>query len=225
LPQQLSKNCGARRGSAKPDYVMIHYTDLPTASCAIEMLCHERSGVSAHYVVTRWGQIINLVHENKRAWHAGVGSWHGIRDMNSRSIGIELDYPGIHSGAKPYPDIQLSSLLRLLKGIFQRWDIRPEHVIGHSDYAPDRKIDPGSFFPWGVLAMHGFAISPPSHMVPTNKALDELLVQFGYDVPMFGVPLCKRAFQNRFLYGQSVSDDICACFAAAILDNNMLFLK
>lgn len=148
-----SPNCGPRRGGLTPSMVVIHYTAMGSAEAAIARLCEPEAEVSAHYVISRDGELTQLVPEEKRAWHAGAGEWRGLTDINSRSVGIELD----NTGAHPFPEPQMSVLETLLSEIMSRWPIAARDVIGHSDMAPGRKFDPGPRFDWARLARRGLA--------------------------------------------------------------------
>lgn len=128
-----------------------------SAEAAICRLCEEEHQVSAHYVIARDGAVTQLVAEDRRAWHAGAGRWGDITDVNSHSIGIELD----NDGASDFPDVQMRALDGLLRGIRRRWNISKEAVIGHSDLAPGRKSDPGPLFDWRRLAAQGHAVLVP----------------------------------------------------------------
>lgn len=132
---------------------MLHYTAMGSAEAAIERLCDPASQVSAHYLIARDGEVTQMVEEADRAWHAGAGEWRSLDDINSRSIGIELD----NTGAHPFPEPQMTALETLLREICSRWPIRPENIIGHSDMAPGRKSDPGPRFDWARLARQGLA--------------------------------------------------------------------
>ncbi|WP_298919929.1 N-acetylmuramoyl-L-alanine amidase [uncultured Roseobacter sp.] len=151
--QHPSPNFGPRRNGQTPCVVVIHYTAMQSAGAAITRLCDPDAEVSAHYLIAMSGEITQLVQEDQRAWHAGAGQWRGQADVNSRSIGIELDNAGTH----PFSEPQMAALEFLLKGIMRRWPIHPDDVIGHSDMAPGRKIDPGSRFDWARLARQGLA--------------------------------------------------------------------
>lgn len=139
-----------------PDIVVIHYTAMQTAAAAVDTLCNPETQVSAHYLIAEDGQVMALVPEDQRAWHAGAGAWGDVTDVNSRAIGIELANTGLAPFAAPLMD----ALTDLLRGIMRRWAIPPERVIGHSDMAPGRKIDPGPRFDWQRLAREGLAIWP-----------------------------------------------------------------
>ncbi|WP_236638464.1 N-acetylmuramoyl-L-alanine amidase [Mangrovicoccus ximenensis] len=146
-----SPNFGPRRGGAVPDMVVLHYTAMESAGEALERLCSPPHEVSSHYLIGADGTLWQLVAEEARAWHAGQGSWGGAADVNSRSIGIELD----NRGKGSFAVAQLEALERLLAEILARWSIPPERVIGHQDMAPGRKQDPGRYFPWPRLARKG----------------------------------------------------------------------
>lgn len=137
----------------RPHLVVLHYTAMESAEAALERLCDPAFEVSSHYLIGADGQLWQLVSEEMRAWHAGAGEWDGQGDINSRSIGIELDNRGDH----PFSEPQMACLERLLPQIMARWDIRPEGVIGHSDMAPGRKQDPGPRFDWQRLGKRGLA--------------------------------------------------------------------
>ncbi|SFS38446.1 N-acetylmuramoyl-L-alanine amidase [Sulfitobacter marinus] len=151
--KHISPNQGPRRNGLRPSLVVIHYTAMQTAADALERLCDPAVEVSAHYLISTTGDVIQMVEEDQRAWHAGQGEWAGQDDINSRSIGIELDNTGDH----PFSEPQMSALEALLGGILGRWDIQPDGVIGHSDMAPGRKSDPGPHFDWARLARQGLA--------------------------------------------------------------------
>ena len=147
LPVALSPNHGDRRGGARPDLIVIHYTAMATAAAARDRLCDPAAEVSAHWLIDEAGEATALVPEDRRAWHAGAGAWGGASDVNSRSIGIELANPG----DRPFPEPQMAALESLLAAIRTRWGIPPARVIAHSDMAPGRKTDPGPFFDWARL--------------------------------------------------------------------------
>jgi len=141
---------------------------METAEAAIERLCDPAAEVSAHYVICKSGRITQLVPEGLRAWHAGAGEWQGLSDMNSRSIGIELD----NDGQGPFAEPLIQSLEALLGTILQGWDIPSENVIGHSDMAPGRKFDPGPRFDWPRLVLKGLAAATSKSAVPNNVSMD-----------------------------------------------------
>lgn len=132
---------------------MIHYTAMDSPEAALHRLCDPAVEVSAHYLIGGDGTLWQMVAEENRAWHAGAGEWCGVDDINSRSIGIELDNRGSH----PFSEPQMACLEALLAGIMARWAIPPAGVIGHSDMAPGRKVDPGPHFDWARLERQGLA--------------------------------------------------------------------
>lgn len=146
-----SPNFGDRRDGLLPSLVVLHYTAMPSARAARDWLCNPQAEVSAHYVIARDGRLWQLVEEGQRAWHAGAGEWRGQDDINSRSIGIEL----ANTGAEPFAEPLMAALEGLLARISSRWSIA--EVIGHSDMAIGRKIDPGPRFDWRRLEKQGLA--------------------------------------------------------------------
>jgi N-acetylmuramoyl-L-alanine amidase len=163
----------------RPSFVILHYTSNNNADAALRTLTDPVAKVSAHYLIRRDGKIFALVDERARAWHAGVSAWGGNRDVNSASIGIELDNDGVEPFAGPLVD----TLLALLTDLKTRYAIPTENFIGHSDVAPRRKPDPGRRFPWARLAERGFGLwcVPPYVAPPRDDGLT-LLAAFGYDV-------------------------------------------
>ncbi|MEP1768685.1 MAG: N-acetylmuramoyl-L-alanine amidase [Sulfitobacter sp.] len=137
----------------RPSLIVLHYTAMHSAQAALERLCDPAAEVSAHYLIGPQGEVVQMVDEAARAWHAGAGEWQGLDDINSRSIGIELDNRGNH----PFAAAQMDALEDLLRGIMTRWDIPASGVIGHSDMAPGRKTDPGPRFDWHRLQRQGLA--------------------------------------------------------------------
>ena len=145
--------------------LVLHYTGMESGTLARERLCDPDAHVSAHWLVHEDGQVENLVPEDKRAWHAGVGSWNGITDVNSASIGVEIvngghNVPLPDGSLPPYPDAQVLAVIKLSKEIIERHDIQPRNIVGHSDIAPERKEDPGEHFPWAGLAAAGIGFWP-----------------------------------------------------------------
>lgn len=160
------------------DLLVFHYTGMETGQEALDRMCDAEAQVSAHYMIWEDGRIAQLVGEDKRAWHAGVSSWQGDEDLNSRSIGIEIvngghDWPLPGGGLPPYPDVQIDALTRLTHGILDRWDIPAHRIVGHSDIAPARKDDPGEHFPWAKLARMGIGLWPLSLTDPTDATGNE----------------------------------------------------
>ena len=138
-----SPNIESRRDNRKPDMLVLHYTGMADAGKACRWLCDPVSKVSCHYLVDEHGTIVQMVDENMRAWHAGVSSWKDEGDINSRSIGIEVQNPGHTAGYPDFSDTQMLAVIALCKDIIIRHGINPARVLAHSDIAPERKIDPG----------------------------------------------------------------------------------
>ena len=205
-----SPNCGPRRDGLTPRFVVIHHTAMASAEVAIERLCDPATEVSAHYVICKAGAVTRLVPENLRAWHAGAGEWMGLQDLNSRSIGIELD----NNGQLPFSEPLMAALLELLPGILSRWDIPPENVIGHSDMAPGRKVDPGPHFDWPRLAALNLAERHIPH--PTlgfdSNTFRTLARAVGYTAPVDDQTLLDavRLRWRPFASGRLTREDVLA---------------
>lgn len=174
---------------------------MTSAAAAANTLCNPDSEVSAHYLIAEDGEVLSLVPEALRAWHAGAGQWGGVTDVNSRSIGIEL----ANTGFAPFAAAQMDALTDLLKGIKARWAIRPERVIGHSDMAPGRKIDPGARFDWRRLAREGLSVWPSAQDVPQNidtARFAAAMAAFGYtasDDPELLLTTFRLRFRPRHI--------------------------
>ena len=161
------------RGGAEVSILVIHYTAMSSVESTIKRFSETSSQVSAHYVISRHGEIFQMVDEDKRAWHAGVSFWDGIKNVNSYSIGIELDHDGIDLSGHfiPYATPQLQSLKLLAADIVQRHQIPMQNIVGHSDVAPMRKQDPGNTFPWKDFADEGIGFWPMQVPTKTFKSL------------------------------------------------------
>jgi len=169
--------------------IVLHYTAMETADLAVERLCAAEFEVSAHYLISDQGTLIQMVETDQRAWHAGVGSWGGLTDINSHSIGIELD----NNGRVPFGLAQLETLHGLLADLMAQYFIPPERIIGHSDMAPGRKADPGPQFPWQQLAKAGLSVWAETEE-RDGPAFDRSAAAFGYPV----TPFTLEAFRLRF---------------------------
>jgi N-acetylmuramoyl-L-alanine amidase len=200
------------------DMLVLHYTGMKDGPSALARMQEDKEPrVSAHYMVEEDGRVFQLVAEDKRAWQAGRSWWRGDEDLNSRSIGIEIVNPGHEFGYRPFPDQQIGSVIGLCKSILSRWPIPQNRIVAHSDIAPDRKEDPGEFFPWQRLASEGIGIWPGKvrpepwmmHGVVTGDAgvtverLQNDLATIGYKVPSHGqfddaTAAVVRAFQRRW---------------------------
>lgn len=211
-----SPNHGERVGGRRPDLLLLHYTGMPTAEAALARLCDPKAAVSSHYLVEENGTVVQLVPEDRRAWHAGAASWAGETDVNSISIGIEIANAGHDGGLPAYPDEQIASVIALCRGIVADWGIPPERVLAHSDVAPARKEDPGELFPWDQLHKAGIGLwvepAPVADGAPLLAPGDtgaevatvqESLASYGYGVPRSGIfdeetRQVVAAFQRHF---------------------------
>jgi N-acetylmuramoyl-L-alanine amidase len=186
------------RRLGRPDILLLHYTGMASTDAALALLRDPASKLSAHYLIHDDGRVFQLVPEQRRAYHAGVSSWEGQTDINSRSIGIEIGNGGHDFGCPPFPDHQIDRVIALARDIIARHGIKPEHVLAHSDVAPHRKRDPGEGFPWAALARAGVGLRvEPAPLTPgdalglgdAGEAVRDLqadLARYGYGVPQSG---------------------------------------
>lgn len=187
-----SKNFDERR----PVVIVLHYTEQDSVEQSLDTLRSRNSGgrVSSHYLLGKDGKTYQLVSDAKRAWHAGAGRWGAITDVNNASIGIEID----NDGKSPFPDAQIDSLIVLLRDLTTRLRIPPTQIIGHSDLAPTRKIDPGPLFPWKRLHDAGFGLWPADATQDAPAGFDPWLAlqAIGYSTDNRADTV--RAFHHRF---------------------------
>ncbi|MHA1189322.1 MAG: N-acetylmuramoyl-L-alanine amidase [Alphaproteobacteria bacterium] len=216
-PNHGSRKCGPT------DILILHYTGMDNADGALKWLCMTESQVSAHYLVFEDGRTVQMVAEDRRAWHAGLASWAGERDINSRSIGIEIANCGHLAREEgdpdaelpPFPAAQVEALTTLCHGILERNPIPPHRVLAHSDVAPGRKCDPGEHFPWDKLSEAGIGhIVPPEPVAGGRflsrgdtgepvEALQAMLALYGYGLEITGTfddatDRVVSAFQRHF---------------------------
>jgi N-acetylmuramoyl-L-alanine amidase len=210
-----SPNHEARVGVARPDILLLHYTGMSSTQAALERLRDPKALVSSHYVVFEDGRIFQLVPERRRAYHAGASSWEGTRDINSRSIGIEIGNKGHDFGCPEFPEPQIAAVIALGRDILARWPIAAARVLAHSDVAPDRKRDPGEIFPWRRLAeagvglwvepapiTEGATLGPGDHGQDVAE-LQRMLSDYGYGIDPTGrydtaTQEVVTAFQRHF---------------------------
>lgn len=191
--------------------VVLHYTEMKPVDAALARMCDPAASVSAHYCITEEGEVIRLVPEDKRAWHAGASYWRGIPDVNSASIGIELDHPGHASengGYRGFAEAQIDALIPLLARIVKQYDIPRANVVGHSDVAPARKVDPGELFPWHLLAQCKLCLPRPQCLAAGNPFHNDgsfflALERFGYDItdPARAVEAFERRWRPENITG------------------------
>ena len=193
------------RPAGKPiDMLVLHYTGMRDAEAALTRLTDPEAQVSSHYLIDEEGKTYRLVDESNRAWHAGVSYWAGERDINGVSIGIELVNPGHDFGYRPFPEAQMAALIALGREILARHRIPASRVLGHSDVAPARKIDPGELFDWQRLAKAGIGRWPLPAKGPADAASVRAgLGKIGYEVSAEGVKdkttrQSLSAFQRHF---------------------------
>ncbi|MEL7049211.1 MAG: N-acetylmuramoyl-L-alanine amidase [Pseudomonadota bacterium] len=211
-----SPNIEARVDGAQPRFLIQHYTGMVSCERAVDWLSRPESKVSCHYVVDCDGQVTQMVAEADRAWHAGVSFWRGLTDLNSASIGIEIHNPGHDDGYPDFPAEQMDAVRDLSLDICARWGIPRDGVLGHSDIAPARKMDPGEKFDWRWLADAGVGIwVEPEPVGPLIGAVSEQLSQetvsraqsmlraYGYGIDVTGENdkqsrIVVSAFQRHF---------------------------
>jgi len=160
IEKYKSLSFGIRKKDSSLNYIIIHYSAIKSYKEALSYLSERKNKVSSHFFINKSGEIFYLVDLKNRAWHAGRSYWKGIIDINSESIGIEMDNSGHHYDFENYNPKQIKSLIRLLKYISKRFNINKQNVLGHSDISPYRKIDPGERFPWKKLNKNNLSFLP-----------------------------------------------------------------
>lgn len=199
LPDSIPQPSGTAGSShfnlRKPNLVVLHHTAQNSCHTTVETFLNPEKQVSAHYVICRDGLVYQMLNDYLRGWHAGTGSWGSITDVNSVSIGIELD----NNGSEPFPDVQIQSLKKLSLLLKSRYNIPTQNFIAHSDLAPGRKVDPSSFFPWSALAREGIGIwyDTTGVQVPADFNEHVALKVIGY--PVKDVTAARQSFRLRFL--------------------------
>jgi N-acetylmuramoyl-L-alanine amidase len=212
---RISPNFGERVDGLKPELLILHYTGMSDWQKACDWLCDDISGVSCHYLVDEQGTIVQMVDEAARAWHAGLSSWHGETDINSQSIGIEIQNVGHTGGLPEFPRLQMEAVAALCMDIVGRHHIKPRQILAHSDVAPGRKVDPGEKFDWAYLAAKGIGhwvaaepLSGGSFLQVGDAgdpvfALQAMLRMYGYGLEATGqfdarTKIVVEAFQRHF---------------------------
>ncbi len=183
----------------KPNYVIIHFTAQDSIQQTLRTFTLARTQVSAHYVVAKDGKVYHMLNDYLRAWQAGISKWGSVTDMNSCSIGIEID----NNGSEPYTDAQVNSLVALLGYLKKAYNIPQANFIGHQDIAPARKPDPGPLFPWQVMAAHGFGYWSDEvlEVAPENFDYATALRLIGYDTSNLNAAIV--AFKRHFVQKDS----------------------
>jgi N-acetylmuramoyl-L-alanine amidase len=178
----------------KPNYVVIHYTAQDSVPQTIKTFTMVKTQVSAHYVIGKDGRVVHMLNDYLRAWHGGVSKWGNVTDINSSSIGIELD----NNGKTAFAPAQINSLLTLLTYLKKTYNIPQANFVGHQDIAPARKVDPGKYFPWQQLAQKGFGYWSDDLLVPAPQNFDSTIALrlIGYDTGNLAAAI--QAFKNHF---------------------------
>ena len=212
---------------ADVDMIVLHYTGMESGEAALARMCDPAAEVSAHFMVWEDGRVTQLVGEDKRAWHAGAGSWQGDADLNSCSLGIEIvngghNVPRADGSLPPYPEVQIQSVIALCDYLRATHIVPQTRIVGHSDIAPARKEDPGEHFPWKTLAENGLGIWPditadienetlligtgpqPGDKGDAVRRLQRALANIGYGIDItstYDGPTTKAvaAFQRRWV--------------------------
>jgi len=187
-------------GMRKPNFVIIHHTAQNSCEQTLTTFTLTRTQVSAHYVICKDGTVHHMLNDYLRAWHAGSGKWGNVTDVNSSSIGIELD----NNGFEPFTDAQVNSLLQVLKSLKKNYSIPSANFIGHADIAPARKVDPNRFFPWQQLAQNGFGYwyDTATVKLPENFDPFQSLRIIGYDTKDSTAAI--RAFKLHFVQQDTI---------------------
>lgn len=179
----------------KPNFIIIHHTAQDSLAQTLKTFTTTKPQVSAHYVIADDGRVVQMVNDYLRAWHGGSAIWGKNTDINSASIGIELD----NNGFEPFSDPQIISLLALLTKLKKDYNIPTQNIIGHSDIAPSRKKDPSRLFPWKLLAINGFGIWPDEILepAPENFNVEQALRIIGYNTK--NLPAAITAFKLHYI--------------------------
>ena len=180
----------------KPNFVIIHHTAQDSCGQTLRTFTLERTKVSAHYVICKDGTLHHMLNDYLRAWHGGISKWGNLTDINSSSIGIEID----NNGFVPFSTEQITTLMVLLDTLKKRYDIPTANFIGHADIAPTRKNDPNVYFPWKELADRGFGLwydDTTNIITPDNLNTIQALRIIGYDVR--DTTAAIRAFKRHFI--------------------------
>jgi N-acetylmuramoyl-L-alanine amidase len=214
-----SPNHAAR--AATVDVLVLHFTELPLDESLDVLRDDQRPHrVSSHYVLAEDGTAYRLVSEDRVAWHAGRSHWRGREALNATSIGIEI--VNLHGDRHDYPEVQVAALIALCRDIIGRHPaIVPRNIVGHSDIAPKRKVDPGLRFPWAKLAIEGVGLWPHASATPIEGDIQTALQRFGYP-PAVEVTTADivASIQRRFRPGRvdGIADHETCALLADLLD-------
>ncbi len=192
-----------KRKKSEIKFIVFHYTGMKSEKKAIDKLLDYNSKVSCHYLINYNGDIIKMVPENYQAWHAGVSNWKKFKSLNKNSIGIEITNPGHDFKYKKFSKKQIYSLIKLTKYLIKQYKINSKSILGHSDIAPDRKLDPGEKFPWAFLSKNKIGIW---HDLSLNKIKKErglkisnlLKLKFINNLFRIGYPRSTKINKNKY---------------------------
>ena len=190
IEKYKSPNFEIRKKFFSINYIIIHYSAIKSYKEALSHLSERKNKVSSHFFINKSGEIFYLVDVINRAWHAGRSYWKGIIDINSESIGIEMDNSGHHYDFENYTPKQINSLIQLLKYISKKFNINKQNILGHSDISPYRKIDPGERFPWKKLKKNNLSFYPNKLFQNKKNKIERYLEKI----------LDNRNKKNRLLY-------------------------
>lgn len=179
----------------KPNFIIIHHTAQDSLAQTLKTFTLKRTKVSSHYVIADDGRVVQMLNDYLRAWHGGNSSWGKNTDINSASIGIELD----NNGSEPFSEPQITSLMALIAKLKYDYNIPTQNIIGHSDIAPTRKYDPSALFPWKTLAQKEFGLWPDEilEQAPLNFNVEQALRIIGYDTK--NLPAAIAAFKLHYI--------------------------
>lgn len=208
---RINDHYDRRADDVDPSMIILHYTQTKDFQALDDIfmgrnVVPEVGRVSAHYVVDVNGHVVQYVEEKHRAWHAGRSYWGGMRDINSHSFGVEIVHPGHDHIEEGYPFEQIEGVIEVCRHLVYEYSIKPWNILAHSDVAPDRKIDPGEFFPWQRVADYGVGIWPDEDNADAGTAefllgnpdgLKSHFASYGYD-PDLPLDVIVMAFQRHF---------------------------
>ena len=193
-------------------YLIIHYSGMQSGRASMDRLKNPKSKVSCHYFIERNGNIFKMVEDDKIAWHAGKSKWKDLKNLNKHSIGIEIQNKGHFINYQSFTKKQIFSLIKLIKLLMKKYKINKKNILGHSDIAPLRKLDPGEKFPWNFLSKKGVAIWYPKNKLKADeieiKSMRKIFFRNIYKIGYRFFSLSKKsnkdrkiimAFQRRFL--------------------------
>jgi len=194
-----SSSFDLRTHSIKIKYLIIHYTAMRSHEEAIKYLCNKNNKVSSHFLINKTGDVFNLVNLSFRAWHAGKSFWKKESDINSSSLGIELDNSGHFLDFENFSALQIEALIKLIKYLKKKYKIKPHNILGHSDIAPYRKFDPGEKFPWKKLYNKDICFFPLKLSISRSRTIDEKLNK------IFAASMKSRSLYMLEIIGYNVS--------------------